>query len=290
MADKVVSTCASCGARLGTSANQCELCGWVVGIKDHDLREASGKDIVVTSGAEAATQNDGVQQEEEPQPGSVFCHNCGWENPSGANFCSACGAKLQKVERPLVKKAELPPELQEKVPSLEEPVADASSVAASVSKTNPLQVSMMVLSGIMVVGVLYMITVFSKRAFPITEASPPQQAEAAANPEEMQAAPLSAEMEEQIATLSAEAEQLEGEEKISKQREIINVLMSAQRFDRAAPVQEMIAEASGSAEDWYQAGHFYYDWMDQAYRVNNVSELPSMLYLRTKRAWQLLMI
>ena len=119
----------------------------------------------------------------------------------------------------------------------------------------------MVVAGFMVVAVLYMITAFSKRAFPDTESSPPQQAEAAT--QEVEAAPLSGELEERLAALSREADQLEGEEKIAKQREIVRVLMETQRFDRAAPIQETIAQLSGRAEDWFQTGHFYYDWMDQ---------------------------
>ena len=32
--------------------------------------------------------------------GVVICENCGVESPAASNFCSSCGAKLQKEEEP----------------------------------------------------------------------------------------------------------------------------------------------------------------------------------------------
>ena len=30
----------------------------------------------------------------------IYCNNCGHGNPDGSNFCSQCGTKLQKADRP----------------------------------------------------------------------------------------------------------------------------------------------------------------------------------------------
>ena len=272
MAEKVISTCKSCGARLSALAKRCHLCGWPVGSEDYDLRvEEDGDDIPF--------ETESKQQNPVNEADGIYCNSCGWKNPIHANFCSSCGSKLQKMAHGRTVVAEDAPEIAKKsapnkksTPKEQDSTVEASSdLGAGQESTvvqigvmaNVWQIGMMVVAASMVVAALYMITVFSKRAFPTTEASPPQQAEAAAEGQELEAAPLSVEMEERIATLSAEADQLSGEAKIAKQREIVNALMSVQRFDRAAPFQEAIAQASGNADDWFQAGHFYYDWMDQ---------------------------
>jgi len=268
MTDKVDSTCASCGARLEDSSEKCPLCGWTVGTEDHDLRISDKKDEASEFHSPAAESN----TEANENSSVVFCHNCGAKNPFEANFCSACGTKLHKPEQAAtvksitVKKAELPSELKNEVEAKAdkedevEPIENEEPVS---SRTSGMQVGMLITASLLIVTALYMITVFSKRAFPDSEAAPQQQAEAATQQPPSEAAPLSSELEAQVASLMSEAEALTGDAQVSKKREAVNVLMAAQRFDRAAPVQEEIAEATGQAADWFQAGHFYYDWMDQ---------------------------
>ena len=268
MAEKVDSTCASCGARIAVSSQQCVLCGWEVGIADHDLRENEEINGFIES---ASSKSDTVSKD-SPVAGvvtSVFCNSCGWENPAEANFCSACGTKLQKNVKPAVaavKKAALPSELKKKTasstskPTTSEDQANKEQVQ---QKVGGLQVAMLITASFLIVAALYMITAFSKRAFPTTEAAPQQQEQAAASSGAVDVAPLSGDMETRIQALESEAESLTGNAQIDKKREIVALLMSAQRVDRAAPFQEEIAGLSESAEDWFQAGHFYYDWMDQ---------------------------
>ena len=269
MTEKVVSTCASCGARLNALAKQCHLCGWVVGTVDHDLR-STGKKILFNESVDIEPEPDNARNlpSDSSQDSGIYCHNCGWKNPSEANFCSACGTKLQKVERPAaaVKKAELPPELKQ-APKPEATGGESSAADAAISDQTPenvsrLQVAMLMTASVLIVGALYMITVFSKRAFPTTEAAPQQQ-QAEASIESSNIAPLSADMEARVQSLMSEATALSGDAQVEKKREIVSMLAGIQRFDRAAPVQEEIAGLSGRAEDWFQAGNFYYDWMDQ---------------------------
>lgn len=267
MTEKVAANCPSCGARLDKSPNKCYLCGWEIGMKDYDLRVLDNEVNLKGDATEAvASFISGME------PVGVFCHNCGHKNLAGANFCSACGTKLQKVE-PVpegTKKAEPPPELKKPVEKEEiDPPAEAEADVEVDSKTSGSQVAMLIVAGFMIVAALYMITAFSKRAFPTSEATPPAQAEASSSSQSSGgaaatgAAPLAADVEARIAELTSEAESLDGDAQIAKKREIIGILMGVQRFDRAAPVQMEIAEASNTAQDWFQAGHFYSDWMER---------------------------
>lgn len=263
MTDKVDSTCASCGARLEDSSEKCPLCGWTIGTEDHDLRISDQKDEASESPSPAAESN----AEADEKASGLFCHNCGSKNLLEANFCSSCGTKLHKSEQSAtVKKAELPPELKKEVETTPEKEAEAASIESeepASSGASGMHVGMLITASLLIVTALYMITAFSKRAFPTSEVAPQQQAEAATQQPPSEAAPLSSELEAQVGSLMSEAEALTGDAQVSKKREVVNVLMAEQRFDRAAPVQEEIAEATGQAEDWFQAGHFYYDWMDQ---------------------------
>ena len=270
MADKVVSTCASCGARLDESSDKCPLCGWVIGTEDHDIR-SSGAAAIPAAPAPSSKETS------TPQPAvGLFCHNCGKKNPLEANFCIACGTKLIKEEvlPEGVKKADPPAELTEKPvepvdegptessgeEDLSEEARDEESVPA---KTRGAQVAMMLTASVLLVAALYMITAFSKRAFPTSETPPPAEAEASAAEVSQEAAPLSADLEARIQALTSEAESLSGDDQLNKKREIVGILMGVQRYDRAAPVQEEIAASSNSQQDWIQTGHFYSDWMEQ---------------------------
>ena len=58
-----------------------------------------------SDGGEGASPDDETEPEERPEPAEaeaepsgVYCNQCGWKNPTGANFCSRCGTELQAVE------------------------------------------------------------------------------------------------------------------------------------------------------------------------------------------------
>ncbi|PSQ59877.1 MAG: zinc ribbon domain-containing protein [Bacteroidetes bacterium QH_10_64_19] len=76
-------TCPSCGAQVSPDADRCELCGTPVAADDE-------------SGDEEEPAPDRSESDSEDGP-SVFCNQCGWENPPGARYCSRCGEALQDL-------------------------------------------------------------------------------------------------------------------------------------------------------------------------------------------------
>ncbi|MEM8488152.1 MAG: zinc-ribbon domain-containing protein [Bacteroidota bacterium] len=235
------------------------MCGWPVGQKDHDMQsfdkaptastDAALKQFVASASASAVAES------------GPFCHMCGWQNPVGAKFCSACGTELQvraEASKPVApavaEQAELPPEVKESpLPAAEDPPLNMANVG------------MLVVAGILVVAVLFMITRYSWRAFPEVEPAPAQAQTSAPESNPQRQAPeaaIAGELANQIAALEAEAASLDGDALVAKNQELIQAYIVARRPDKAAPVQEEIATLTNSAEDWFSAGHFYYDWMD----------------------------
>ena len=76
-------TCPSCGAQVSPDADRCELCGTPVAAADEP-------------GDEEEPAPDRSESDSEDGP-SVFCNQCGWENPPGARYCSRCGEALQDL-------------------------------------------------------------------------------------------------------------------------------------------------------------------------------------------------
>lgn len=260
--------CASCGARIASDVEICTLCGWPVGQEDHDMQPEQNVVATPTTAASSLAEAPSTPA----SSAGPFCHMCGWQNPSGARFCSDCGTQLQ--ERPAddkqaahtdqtpakgTKKAELPPVT---------PDASAPEEALEAAEAAPLSamnVGMLVVAGLLVVAALYMITTFSRRAFPEVEPAAAQAQSSSAESSQQREPPATAvtgDLADRIGALEAEAANLSGEALVAKKREIVGVYASASRPDKAAPVQEEIASLSGTAEDWFSAGHFYYDWMD----------------------------
>lgn len=255
-------TCNSCGARTSKESKICALCGWPVGQTDHDMQselDAELEDAPVEASVDSADEEGAVERQ-----GGPFCHMCGWENPEGAKFCSSCGTELQAA--PPVKKAKLPPKTKKKI-AAEKAVEPDLTIEAAPQPFNSLHITMMAVAGILVIAALYMITSFSRRAFPAdvptaAQAQSQEGAEASAGTTSSEA--LSADVAGRIADLEQEAASLTGAAMILKKREIVSTLSGVSRPDKAAAVQEEIAGLSNTSEDWFLAGHFYYDWMDTA--------------------------
>ncbi len=257
-------TCSSCGARISKEADQCELCGWPVGQDDHDMKPEKS---TPHHHDEKESGEEGDLQVSEKGP---FCHMCGWENLAKARFCSSCGTELQEVSKAKkpVEKASLSPKSEKQVepsegdmPEIEEVVhqpIDAQPINAQ--PINIQHMGMLAVAGILIVAALYMITSFSRRAFPEVEPAP-QQAQAAATSNSA-TTELPDDVAARIAELESEAEGLGEEERLLKKREIVSILSGINRPDEAAAVQEEIAEISGTSDDWFLAGHFFYDWMN----------------------------
>ena len=274
MTSQLIITCNSCGARIPKNSDQCELCGWLVGQEDHDMtRDAGVSDKEVSPPGSVASSTDELVEstgDEQSSEKGVFCHMCGWENPAGARFCSSCGTRLQEIVK--TKPAQLPDELKEiappsKVESDQPVIGEKSEIdeqeTAISQPLQPMHIGMLVVTGMLVVATLYMITSFSRRAFPEVEPAPAQaQTETEATANNALSDALPADVADRIATLESEADALEGEAALLKKREIVSILESIDRPDKAATAQEEIAAISEAREDWFRAGHYFYDWMD----------------------------
>lgn len=90
-------TCPSCGAHVSVEADRCDLCGTSVGASDapNDPEDPSEPDLPPSTSEDADLEEG--RGEETP---SVFCNQCGWENPPGAQYCSRCGEELQDLSDP----------------------------------------------------------------------------------------------------------------------------------------------------------------------------------------------
>jgi len=94
-------SCPSCGAHVSPDASVCDLCGTPIEEADAPDPPATDTEKEATDGSEEDASN-----ERSPSPNAgaeeapveqVYCHDCGWENPPGANYCSRCGTELQDV-------------------------------------------------------------------------------------------------------------------------------------------------------------------------------------------------
>jgi len=102
-------SCPSCGAHVSPDASVCDLCGTPVEAAEPSNAETAGaeKDGTASSTEEATNKADGDASPDAPSPSEsgsekggvdqVYCHECGWENPPGANYCSQCGTELQNL-------------------------------------------------------------------------------------------------------------------------------------------------------------------------------------------------
>jgi len=128
------TTCPSCGARVPVDNKRCDLCGTrVVHDGDDERTEteatpgtqpgandpadesaedpsasdpSDSSDGATSSPASSSEVADGASEPpasstQEAGTDGVYCNECGWENPSAANFCSRCGTELQDVSDPL---------------------------------------------------------------------------------------------------------------------------------------------------------------------------------------------
>jgi len=227
-----------------SSATACPLCGTPIGTNEHD----SFEDVPGPDSAENPTP-----RADAPAPsstGSVFCNQCGHENPAGSRFCSACGARLQQAGRT----AEPPP----KRPRTVEPVGAPAPSGTGSEPSIGSRIGVIFGSVIAVIVVIFLFRAVRSDT-PGTQAIQSQPVPAIQQMEST--SPLPAGIEEQLAAIIEAANALDGDARIAKLREGVALLLSVDRFDRAAVEQEAIAEMTGLEEDWVLAGNHYYDWM-----------------------------
>lgn len=280
MSKQSLPVCPDCGARLAEDAEICDLCGLPIGedaisvAESHPSEAFESEDIVASETpvveAEAAGHRS-IAGDRPATPSGVYCNECGWRNPMGARFCSMCGTRIQDVtaapEMPVHPSPRHKPSAAQRAAPFDPPettvvtgLADTEA-ADTERKAVTRQVGIIVGAGVLLVVVLFLITAISKNQ------PAPESAAAVITPPPIPpidtgtATPLPPQLAEQTAALETEIEQLEGVAKLAKQRELANLFIGGGRLDRAALVQQQIAEVQNTPEEWKRAGDLFYDWM-----------------------------
>ena len=256
------SACPECGARRAPGAEQCDLCGAAADVP-------ANSDVQPLAGGPSPDEAKGV-----------FCNQCGWHNPPSARFCSQCGTRLQTLEasagegetsaRPVAAPA-LPPE------------ADEPPVAAgreAVPEGMGRQLGVLIGAAVLLVVGLYVVTLVSKQGVASEPAAPPasagsaQSAQSVVENHELDAQPLPEQIAAQAGALEQEIAGLDGEAKLAKQRELIGLYVGAGRSDRAAVIQQDVAEAVDTPDAWTRTGDLFYEWMESVEEGHKAEVAP----------------
>lgn len=283
MSESNTAACPACGARLPADADVCDLCGTPVDAVDLPQVEDARTSASTTEGGRSASAPN-----PSPRDGAVYCNACGWENPTGARYCSQCGEQLQELEsartaRTKAVAADLPPGSDPDVAREEaaspQPVAGSSSIVTR-------QVGMIVGAALLLVVGLFLVTTWSQRIewgnaasdpaateMPPGSADGPVAARAGAGrtaPADLQtlveqsgADSIPGPLRKQIATLEEEIAQLNGAERRTKRQELVNLYVGAGQLGRAALAQQRIAENTGASEEWRRTGDLLYSWLER---------------------------
>lgn len=289
-------TCPSCGARLPEGAEVCDLCGTPVSASEEE--EPQGKEPTAAQGAEGPGE-----ERRAAETGGVYCNACGWENPPEANFCSQCGTRLQEVSGASPKDRPVPAKGPEAAPSGELSEKKASETQQGLAR----QVTVLVGIALLVVVGLFVATTWSQSSESGSggaETSAPERtsaAEASSAIEQAEAQPLPAELADSVEVYEERIDQADGEAKLGWQSELVRLFLRNNRPDRAAIVQQRIAEAESTAEAWQRTGDLFFEWMtamndESEYKPEVASltieayervldEQPDNLDVRTRAAW-----
>ncbi|WP_103021031.1 zinc ribbon domain-containing protein [Salinibacter altiplanensis] len=297
--------CPSCGARVPASSNRCDLCGTAVDESgaeaEADGAEAEATETETDRAQETSSDFDSTDAEPDEQP-SVFCNQCGWENPPGARFCSQCGEELQDLSganapdgtRPIT--ADLPTNASEGT-SNESPAPNGPSSPEEAERAMGRQIAMLVGGALALVVGLFFATQWSAQyewggeasegassapagneASPSGAAggSPPMQSGERRTGEELTdlqtlleetgTSSVGGAMAGQIDSLETAIEQASGSGKRAAQSELVNLLIGVGQPGRAAVVQNDIADATGAADAQRRAADLLYRWMQQLQR------------------------
>lgn len=228
----MLNACTSCGARLQPDAAQCDLCGILLSDAPDEVAPETFEEQSV------APFEDQAQPARPPADGAVYCSACGARSAPEGRFCWRCGAALA-IAAPRV----LPP-AGTALPASEAPAPAAPSAHAARHGL------LLVVAGAVLVGLLFAITQISGRVNPLR---PPGQV--------AQAAPAVPELPADIATrvslLEEQIAQSRDEQRIALRQELVDVLIGAGAFLRAAEVQEALAREVQTVEAWAEAGSFF---------------------------------
>lgn len=293
------STCPSCGARVSTDAARCDLCGTVLEDRSEPVQSSAESESKESDDeAPPPAADDAGSGEDRP---SVYCNQCGWQNPGGAKFCSRCGHELQDLsaaDAPAGTRyvsADLP--TASRADSSEEtdpPSTDPSNSGPDEGRGIGREIGLVVGTAVVVVFGFFFVTQWSRHSQWTDgegpEASAPsqeQQSDASvpggrqrggagsieggdgagtslASLEglvETTGEDLSDRVAGQVDSLRGRAEAAEGGEKRTLLRRRANLLLGAGAPGRAALVQQDVAETSGAVEDQRRTADLLYRWM-----------------------------
>lgn len=239
-------TCESCGARMSAGAEVCDLCGTPV--EGYEAPVTAEAHEPTLSAAPAAPEGNG---------GATECDTCGQGNPPGSRYCNRCGARLT------VESAAASATVGPKRPAAE-PEADEEEPGKGVYKPFDetdravgKQVMLVVSAALLLVVVLYAVTAMSGGSGGSFDAPAPATAT-----DEVE--PLASQWADREAELKADIDGTTGEAQLEARRRLIDLYFAADRLDFAAEQTALIAEATGSEEEWILAGNLYFDWMQRA--------------------------
>ena len=294
--------CPSCGARVPASSDRCDLCGTVVDdgpdpAGTAEDTEAESSEPEASRPEEAPSGPQAADGQDEP---SVFCNQCGWENPPGARYCSQCGEALQDLSgasppdgtRPVT--ADLPTSASAET-SDEPSEPDASSSPDEEERAMGRQIAMLVGGALVLVVGLFFATQWSAQyewggggeaggapsssagneaaASGATGGTRPMQSGGTTGGdeltdlqtllEEVGASSVGGAMAGQIDSLETAIEQASGSDRRAAQAELVNLLIGVGQPGRAAVVQNDIADATGAADAQRRAADLLYRWMQQ---------------------------
>ena len=285
MTEPTPSACPQCGARIAPGAEQCDLCGANV--------EETSAEVPASSDVPPVAQN-------QPAAGAkgVFCNACGWQNPPSARFCSQCGTRLQPLEAstPETSAAPAAPVLPPDAPG-EASASGREAIPEGMGR----QLGVLIGAAVLLVVGLYVVTLVSKQGVASEPVAPTsvESAESVVADHNLDAQPLPEQIAEQAGALEQEIAGLDGEAKLAKQRELIGLYTGAGRSDRAAVIQQAVAEVVDTPDAWTRTGDLYYEWMEdveEAHKAEvaplaiaayqNVLEVePDEVDVRAKMAW-----
>lgn len=295
-------TCPSCGARVPAEANQCTLCGTPVEASAEATDEPDDPDASSaeegTGDSEAPSDADSANSGSEEEPG-VFCNQCGWENPPGAQYCSRCGEKLQDLSDAAPAgtrrvSADLPTGTSSDAPTDTESADAPDERETDEQAAMGRQIALVVGSALVLVLGLFFVTQWSAQyewgdassgtssaqAGAGGTASPPAsggqqpmrtpgQGKQRPAPMDLQALldqtadSLTGPVAGRIDSLRTRIDQASGGEKRKLQAELVNLYIGAGHPGRAAVVQKDLAEATGAVDARRRAADLLYRWMQK---------------------------
>ena len=231
---------------MSAGAEVCDLCGTLV-LADHvsDQHES------------LAAPDPGTGEPSGPTGG---CDTCGQQNPADARYCNRCGARLSETGGPAT-----PVQQAHAVRPASAPMAESAPEDGAGGMYKPFdetdkavgkQIMFVVSAALLLVVVLYAVTAMSDGA------STSPAADVAVVEDEVE--PLASQWADRETELKADIDGATGEAQLEARRRLIDLYFAADRLDLAAEQTGLIAEATGSEEEWILAGNLYFDWMQRA--------------------------